>query len=287
MRCVTTFEEISSRARLTGCWCLCLATLFFAKGAAYAQDESGGDQMLVPQPVAASGCCTADEASCGYESVNGCSDYGAALSAACDGCTGLGGRSLTMRPRPAIRLLDYALGDCCTGSACCFRGGCGVGVGSGIGVGCGDGLGCGIGGNRGAGGGQFWNRLASGSTVGSFIPNDACSSCGNGLGANLLGRCGERCCGFTPGAGYIGCREPPVRCGMPAPSYPVPFRVPQNVGYTRFTYPPMMPHHSLPHYRHTYSYRHAPGLSRTTVRWRSTTVRNALAKLHHVIELPR
>ncbi len=48
----------------------------------------------------------------------------------------------------------------------------------------------------------------------------------------------------------------------------------------------MMPHHSLPHYRRTYSYRHAPGLSRTTVHWRPS-IFTAFAKLHHFIELPR
>ena len=279
MRCVT-FEEISTRARLTG-WCLCLATLL-ASGAADAQDatrgdgSNGGDQTLVPQPAAscrcATGGCTAGEASCGCESVTGCSDYAAALSAACESCTtscaGLGGgpRLLSTRPRPAIRLLDYAFGDSCTGgdpctgSACHVDGGCG----------------------------QFWKHVASGrsgSTVGLLGSMAARSSRDKRLGAGRLCGCGVLRGG--PGAGYVGHREPPVRCGMPAPTYPVPYPVPQHVGYTRFTYPPMMPHHSLPHYRHTYSYRHAPGLSRTTVHWRSTTLLNALAKLHHIIELPR
>ena len=277
MRCVTTFEEITSRARLTG-WCLCLAALLlvsdtWAQDATCGDGSCGGDQTLVPQPASSAGCdtnsCTAREASCGCEGVTGCSDYTSALSAACDSCTtdcaGLADvpRLLSTLPRPALRLLDYAVGDSCAGSTCCGAGGCG----------------------------QFWNHVASGrmgSTVGLLGSIAARSNRGSGLLAGGLRRgCGVRVCGGGPGAGYVGYREPPVRCGMPAPTYPVPYAVPQDVGYTRFTYPPMMPHHSLPHYRHIYSYRHAPGLSRTTVHWRSTTFLNALAKLHHTIELPR
>ncbi len=95
------------------------------------------------------------------------------------------------------------------------------------------------------------------------------------------GRC--RRCDFTPkwpgGA---------IHCGMPAPQYPVPFATPTPpTSYTYFSYPPLMPHHSLPHYRGTYSFRHGPGLSRTTVCWRPTKVKNLFARLHHVFELPR
>ena len=80
---------------------------------------------------------------------------------------------------------------------------------------------------------------------------------------------------------------PPQRCGMVAPSYPVPHEVPWRVGRTYFTYPPVMPHHSLPHYRKVYSYRHGPGMVRTTVNWHKSYVCSALHWLHNIIELPR
>ena len=304
MRCVTIFEEISSRARLTG-WSLSLTTLLLASGAVYAQDATVvDDQALDPQSAETYDSATDDfaaqEASCGCESITGCSDYAAALSDACDSCStscfGLGGsrRFLSSRRRPEANLLDYAFGDPSTGSAC--GGACG-----------GDG-----------GGGQFWNRVAKRQTRSTVGSGGACGGDGGGgqfwnrvakrqtrstvaIRGSIAARssrgnescAGSRCgrgvlgCRGGPGAGYVGYREPPVYCGMPAPSYPVPYPVPQNVGQTRFTYPPMMPHHSLPHYRHTYSYRHAPGMSRTTVHWRPTTLLNGLAKLHHVIELPR
>ena len=76
-------------------------------------------------------------------------------------------------------------------------------------------------------------------------------------------------------------------CGLPAPSYPVPFATPRVVGYTNFTYPPLMPHHSLPHYRHTYSFRHGPGLSRTNVRWHKSYLHSTWDWVHHLFELPR
>ncbi len=78
-----------------------------------------------------------------------------------------------------------------------------------------------------------------------------------------------------------------VHCGMPAPSYPVPFATPRPNTQTNFTYPPMMPHNSLQHYAGTYSFRHGPGMSRTTVSWRPTKGLNALDRLHHIFELPR
>jgi hypothetical protein len=81
--------------------------------------------------------------------------------------------------------------------------------------------------------------------------------------------------------------DPVVNCGMPAPRYPVPHPTPLPTAYTYFTYPPLMPHHALPHYRGTYSFRHGPGLSRTNVCWRTTHVANLIHKVHHVIERPR
>ncbi len=80
---------------------------------------------------------------------------------------------------------------------------------------------------------------------------------------------------------------PVVHCGMPAPSYPVPFATPRPNLQTAYKYPPMMPHNSLPHYPSTYAFRHGPGMSRTTVMWRPTTGLNALAFMHQIFELPR
>ena len=79
----------------------------------------------------------------------------------------------------------------------------------------------------------------------------------------------------------------PTRCGLPAPQYPVPFATPRPTTQTNFTYPPMMPHHSLPHYRNVYSYRHAEGLSRTNVIWHSQPFVSGLRRLHNFIEIPR
>lgn len=111
--------------------------------------------------------------------------------------------------------------------------------------------------------------------------------CGLAGGGGLLKGCGAGGCG-AGGCGLAGrCQGDGTHCGMPAPSYPVPFATPKNVTRTTFTYPPMMPHHSLPHYAGTYSFRHGPGMSRTTVNWRPTKGLNALHFLHHLIEIPR
>ncbi len=83
------------------------------------------------------------------------------------------------------------------------------------------------------------------------------------------------------------CNPPPPRCGIRAPEYPVPYPTPSWVGYTSFTYPPLMPHHSLPHYRNIYSYRHGAGLSRTNVWWHKSYLGSTRRWLHHLIELPR
>jgi hypothetical protein len=96
-----------------------------------------------------------------------------------------------------------------------------------------------------------------------------CAACG------LFGKCA------ADGGGSA------VHCGMPAPSYPVPFATPRPNTQTNFTYPPMMPHNSLQHYAGTYAFRHGPGMSRTTVSWRPTKGLNALDRLHHIFELPR
>lgn len=93
------------------------------------------------------------------------------------------------------------------------------------------------------------------------------------------------------GCGVRGCQqETPVdatRCGMPAPNYPVPFATPHPTVPTQLTYPPLMPHNSLHHYRGTYSYRHGEGLSRTNVMWYAPPVKSGLKWIHHLIELPR
>ena len=78
-----------------------------------------------------------------------------------------------------------------------------------------------------------------------------------------------------------------TRCGLPAPQYPVPFATPRPTVPTNFTYPPMMPHNSLPHYRNVYSYRHADGLSRTNVRWHSQPIISGLRRAHAFFEIPR
>jgi len=97
------------------------------------------------------------------------------------------------------------------------------------------------------------------------------------LTAVLAGDC--RC-----GATHDGCL--PNYCGLQAPAYPVPFATPQHVGWHYFTYAPMMPHHSLPHYRHTYAYKHGPGLSRTTVNWTKRPITDTAAYLHHLVSFP-
>jgi len=78
----------------------------------------------------------------------------------------------------------------------------------------------------------------------------------------------------------------PNYCGLQAPQYAVPYATPQHVSWHYFTYPPMMPHHSLPHYRHTYAYKHGPGLSRTTVNWTTRPIEDAANYLHHLVSLP-
>ena len=78
-----------------------------------------------------------------------------------------------------------------------------------------------------------------------------------------------------------------MHCGRPAPQYPVPFATPRPTVPTHLTYPPMAPHNSLPHYRHTYSYRHNDGLSRTNVHWQPFYAVQGFQYLHHLFELPR
>lgn len=87
--------------------------------------------------------------------------------------------------------------------------------------------------------------------------------------------------------GNSDCNGAVVHCGMAAPQYPAPFPTPKPTTWTEFTYPPFMPHNSLPHYRGSYSFRHAPGLSRTNVMWTPTKLQNALDRLHNAFEIPR
>lgn len=136
----------------------------------------------------------------------------------------------------------------------------------------------------------------------------ACTGeCGlaDGCGSGANGGCGCKACGYADsgrgqnGCGLakcgcalgLGCKSGDcgdgTHCGLPAPSYPVPFATPRPTTPTHFTYPPMMPHNSLPHYRSTYSFRHGPGLSRTEVHWRPKKLVNVADYLHHLIEIPR
>lgn len=78
-----------------------------------------------------------------------------------------------------------------------------------------------------------------------------------------------------------------THCGLPAPKYPVPFATPRPTTPTYHLYPPMMPHHSLPHYRSTYAFRHGPGLSQTQVHWRAPKLLNLADYVHHIFEIPR
>ncbi len=75
-------------------------------------------------------------------------------------------------------------------------------------------------------------------------------------------------------------------CGTQPPAYPVPFATPRPTVPTNLTYPPLYPHHSLPHYKGTYSYRHNGGLSRTNVNWHPSWTA-PLARLHHIFYIPR
>ena len=163
-------------------------------------------------------------------------------------------------------------GSCST----CGDAGCGsVGCDSvGIGAGCGA-TGCSacVGGSCGAVGCGLSGLLSHAAGCGLA----GSKSCGSGGCA--------RCSGLFPKGG-----GPPAdgsHCGIPAPSYPVPFATPRPTTPTYHMYPPMMPHNSLPHYRSTYSFRHGPGLSRTNVHWRSKKLVNLADYIHHIFELPR
>ena len=169
----------------------------------------------------------------------------------------------------------------CTSS----EGGCSSGLCGGAG-GCSESCGC-------SGGGIF-NRCQG-----------ECSDCGASNADRMFGRgngCGsggKLLSGLTGAAsriGLVGCSScgcggdgcgNVVHCGMEAPQYPTPFPTPRPTTWTELTYPPMAPHNSLPHYRSTYSFRHGPGLSRTTVAWYPTKAWNALDRLHNVFEIAR
>ena len=105
-------------------------------------------------------------------------------------------------------------------------------------------------------------------------------ACGIGSGCRLGG------CGLGGGCGDGGCGSS-IWCGHQAPSYPVPYPTPTHVGATQFTYSPFMPHHSLPHYRNTYSLQSGPGMSRTNVHWHPSYARVAWNRLTHLFEWPR
>ena len=106
--------------------------------------------------------------------------------------------------------------------------------------------------------------------------------CGQGCGGRAgcrqrAGKC-KKCCGYRSDGSY---------CGFPEPRYPVPFATPRPTTPTYFTYPPMMPHNSLPHFRKTYAFRHGPGLSQTQVHWRERKLWLTADFLHNLIEIPR
>ncbi len=114
-----------------------------------------------------------------------------------------------------------------------------------------------------------------------------CDACGSndGILSRLLGHSAARN-PPTLQQGTLSDVMAPQRCGYRAPRYPVPYATPPVVGSTTFTYPPMMPHHSLPHYRPYYSYRHAPGLARTNVAW-THTPGDLWRRMAYQFELPR
>ena len=97
------------------------------------------------------------------------------------------------------------------------------------------------------------------------------------------GRCRKPGC--LLGAGANSCPDGSF-CGTQPPGYPVPFATPRPTVPTNLTYPPMYPHHSLPHYNGTYSYRHNCGLSHTNVHWHPSWTA-PLKRIHHIFELPR
>ena len=110
-----------------------------------------------------------------------------------------------------------------------------------------------------------------------------CAGCRPGAGGKRAGcrRCGgtcKKCAGYPSDGSY---------CGLPEPRYPVPFATPRPTVPTHFTYPPMMPHNSLPHFRSTYAFRHGPGLSQTQVHWRERKLLLTADFIHHLFEIPR
>lgn len=107
----------------------------------------------------------------------------------------------------------------------------------------------------------------------------ACEGCGYRTACDT--GCGHQSAGDTCGSAES------YWCGLAAPSYPVPYDTPTWVGRTELTYPPLMPHNSLPHYRHVYSFRHGPGLSRTNVIWHQSYLHNALKRVHYALKLAR
>lgn len=123
-----------------------------------------------------------------------------------------------------------------------------------------------------------------------------CESCGDSSQYGTIegAACDDGSCGSASGqwkerwrAKCAACDGDGTFCHQPAPRYPVPFTTPRPTVPTHFTYPPLMPHHSLPHYRHTYSYHHSCGLARTNVRWQPNYPVAAFKRVHHFFELPR
>ncbi len=132
-----------------------------------------------------------------------------------------------------------------------------------------------------------WIVLIAG---GAGFANAQCAACAKAAGSAECAACKAGLMGRLAGHQCASCEAKTgdgSHCGMPAPSYPVPFATPSNVTHTNFTYPPLMPHHSLPNYSGTYAFRHGPGTSRTTVMWRAPTLISAGQYLHHLFEIPR
>lgn len=191
------------------------------------------------------------------------------------GAAGIRCSGISKADKRAARQARRACTTCGRGAS----GGCGCDCG--CGNDCGGGCGCGTG--WGGPGNDVECTASSASRLFGF--GNGCGP-GGGLFANLrsgggIGLCGCHSCdgGCSGGAA--------VHCGMPAPNYPCPHPTPKPTTWTELTYPPMMPHNSLPNYRGTYSYRHGPGLSRTTVMWTPSKLENAFDRLHNLVELPR
>jgi hypothetical protein len=82
----------------------------------------------------------------------------------------------------------------------------------------------------------------------------------------------------------------PGTCGgVPAEMYLAPHPVPPVVGYTYYTYQPMMPHELLYQHHRTYYryYDNGRGLTRTSVHWYRPPLQSSLVSLRGHFTLAR